>query len=370
MSETSPHPHSGAGDERPGILLYGMYDLRRLDRAPEVRIAAMTEALGRQARVERITGGRLGRAWNSTLWLLRGGPRRVRAVYVESPTASAMPTDLLFLALMRLFRRPVGVYFRDAYQLFRDIYPRRRRLQIVSDWLWRVTSPALARLATRRFAASAGLARVLKLRDGIPLGPGGDPSLPDLGAGPEPLVAYVGATGSADGFDILLAAMEIVHGRLPDSRLLVVSPGSPPAGEPPPYVELRRGRRDALPELLRDARLCVIPRPINPYSDLAVPVKLWDYLSLGKPVVATAAAETAAILAAGGSGIATPDTPEGLAEGLLSLLADRDLAGRLAKGARAYACSAAQTWEARATTVVRELGLQPAAAVVEPEPGR
>jgi glycosyltransferase involved in cell wall biosynthesis len=316
----------------------------------------MTEALDRQARVERITGGRVSRTWRATRWLLGGGPRRVRAVYVESPTTNAMPTDLLFLALMRLLRKPVAVYFRDAYQLFREIYPRRRRLQVISDWLWRITTPLLARLATRRFAASTGLAKVLKLREGMPLGPGGDPSLPDLGAGAEPLIAYVGSTNRADGFGLLLEAMAIVQGRLPGSRLRVISPAEPPAALPP-FVEFRHARREDLAEPLREARLCVIPRPINDYSDLAVPVKLWDYLSLGKPVVATAAAETAAILAASQAGISTADTPEGLAEGLLRLLSDRTLAGRLAANARAFSCSESETWEARGSTVLRALGL-------------
>jgi glycosyltransferase involved in cell wall biosynthesis len=357
-SHSSAMPQAGS---RGGILLFGMYDLARLDRAPEVRIARMTEALSRQTHTERICGGRWGRTRAWVGWLARRGPVRVSAVYVESSTASAMPTDLLFLALMRLLRRPVGVYFRDAYQLYRNLYPRRRRRQILSDWLWRLTTPILARIASHRFVPSQGLAGALRLRRAVVLGPGADPGLPDLGAGKAPLVAYVGNTAWADGFDLLLDAMAIVHDRCPEARLRVVGPGLPEERQAalPPYVEFSRSGRDGLSEKLADARVCVIPRPRTVYSDLAVPIKLWDYLSLGKPVVATAATETERILAESGAGIAVPDTPIGLAEGLLGPLTDPRLAGRLAASARAFASSPRQTWDARAGTILRSLGVAP-----------
>jgi glycosyltransferase involved in cell wall biosynthesis len=349
-----------AGGRPAGILIYGMYDISTLSSAPKVRISMMTEALSRQIHTERIVGGRLARAAASLRWLASGGHRRVGAVYVESATTSAMPTDLAFLAVMRLLRRPVGVYFRDAYQLFRGLYPRQRRRQLLSDWLWRFTTPLLKGLASRRFAASAGLARALKLRDAVALGPGADPNLPDLGPGSELLVAHVGGNEWADGFELLIDAMAVVHEKCPAARLLLIGPPLVPARRQslPDYVESRQSGRGGLAELLREARVCVIPRPITAYSNLAVPVKLLDYLSLGKAVVATAAVETEAILAASGAGIATPDTEAGLADGLLQVLQDADLARRLSANARAFASSPAATWDARATTVLETLGLE------------
>jgi len=342
---------------RSGILLYGMYDIAAMDRAPTVRIAMMTAALNRGTHTERITGGRFGRFAASVRWLASGGTRRVGAVYVESATTSAMPTDLMFLALMRLLRKPVGVYFRDAYQLFRDTYPRTSRRQILSDLLWRITTPVLRRVASRSFAPSAGLAEALHLHDPVLLGPGTDPSQPDLGAGAGQVVAYVGSTNRADGFDLLLDAMAIVHDRCPDARLELVGPPPAAADGLPAYVHSQRSSREGLAELLRPARLCVIPRPINAYSSLAVPIKLWDYLSLGKAVVATAATETAGILSASGGGVATPDTAEGLAQGLLRLLTDDVEAARMAADARAFACAPTSTWDARARTVLETLGV-------------
>jgi glycosyltransferase involved in cell wall biosynthesis len=341
------------------VLLYGMYDLAGLDKAPKVRIEMMTRALSARTHTERIVGGRFRRAAASLRWLLRGGPRRVGVVYVESVTTSSMPTDLAFLLLMRLLRKPVGVYFRDAYQLYRDIYPRQRRRQVLSDWAWRLTKPLLARIATVRYVQSAGLGEALHLRRPVLLPPGTDPSSPDLGAGGQPLVAYVGGVGWADGFDTLVEAMAIVRARCPEARLVAVGP-SPSAERRaalPDYVDLRRTGRDGLVQVLTDARCCVIPRPITEYTNFVIPIKLWDYLSYGKPVVATAATETARVLEESDAGLTTPDTAEGIAEGLLELLADEALARRLATNARRFACLPESTWAARAGTVLESLGI-------------
>jgi glycosyltransferase involved in cell wall biosynthesis len=335
-----------------------MYDARVPSSAPRVRIGMLAAALGRASRLVREDRGRWQRlaALPAVLWRLRS----VDAVYVESPTGATMPWDLLLLGMARAMGRPVGIYFRDAYQLFRDVYPPDGLRQRLSDRAWRLSLILLRRLATIRFVPSSGLGAVLQLRGAVPLPPGTDPELPDLGAGEEPLVAYVGAMNPADGFDRLLAAMSIVRGSMSDARLRVVGPPLAGGGTLPDWVEHVAGTRIDLPRLLVSARACVIPRPINRYSDLARPVKLADYLSLGKPVVATAAAETAAYLEPAGAGLLVGDEPREIASGLLAVLQDRELAERLAVAARTLAVAPGSTWDDRAATIVERLSAAPA----------
>ncbi|HEX7612984.1 MAG TPA: glycosyltransferase, partial [Candidatus Limnocylindrales bacterium] len=347
-----------------GVLLYGMYDTAGLDSAPKVRIEMMAEALSGRIHTERITGGRVGRFLASVRWLISGGPRRVGGVYVESPTANAMPTDLAFLALMRLLRRPVGVYFRDAYQLFRDIHPRTRRRQVLTDFLWRLTTPLLKRVASVRFVPTEGLAQALGLTNAILLPPGTDPKLPDLGIGEPDVVAAIAQVAPGSGLDTLVAAMALVRERRPAARLIVAArsvDGRMAAGLPD-WVEVAVGGRVSLAELLRPARVCVLPLPINRYTNLAVAVRLLDLLGFGKPIVATDTSPTRAIIEASGAGTVTLDTAAGLAQGILPILEDARLADRLAENARRYACSPESTWDARALTVLGTLGVAPAPA--------
>jgi glycosyltransferase involved in cell wall biosynthesis len=355
-------PDGDSSPHRPpsrGVLLYGMYDISRADQAPAVRIGLMAEALRRLGPTEVITGGRGRRFLRAVRWLASGGPRRVAGVYVESATSSSMPTDLAFLALMRLLGRPVGVFFRDAYQFYRDIYPRRRRRQILTDVLWRITTPMLKAVATVRFVPAPGYAAALRIAQPVFLPPGTEAAAPALGAGRDPLVAYVGNTNAADGFSILLEAMASVRETVPDARLRIVSRSisAEQAAGLPDWVEVTQGDRARLPELLRDARVCVIPRPINAYNTIAAPVKLWDYLSFGKPVVATSPTGGDVAIEESGAGLLVEGTVTGIAEGLRSVLADRKLAEEMAARATAYARSPRATWDARARTVLEALDL-------------
>jgi len=344
-------------DERspasPRLLLYAMYDASVPGSGPRVRIALLAQALDRRCRLVRADRGRWRRlaAVPAILWRLR----QVDAVYVESPTGATMPWDLLVLAVARVMGRPVGVYFRDAYQLFRDLYPVTTMRQRLADLAWRLSLAALRRLASVRFVPSTGLGDALGFRDAVVLPPGTDPAAPDLGAGEAPVIGYVGALTVADGFDRLLTAMAIVREVVPEASLRVVGSG-PTGGEPlPAWVQRVAATRDDLAAQLADVRACAIPRPINRYTNLARPIKLADYLSFGKPIVATATAETVALLEPAKAAILVDDDPAAIADGLRAVLRDRDLAARLAGAARALATAPGGSWDDRAGVVVEQL---------------
>jgi glycosyltransferase involved in cell wall biosynthesis len=268
-----------------------------------------------------------------------------------------MPTDLIFLAAMRLLRKPVGVYFRDAYQLFRDVHPRVRRRQILSDWLWRITMPLLKAVSSVRYAPSSGLAEVLHLSDPVLLPPGTDPSAQYLGVGEDDVVGAIVQVAPRSGLETLIAAMELVRVRRPEARLRVVarSISDREAADLPSWMDVVTAARSSIAEVLASARVCVLPLPINAYTDLAVAVRLFDLLAFGKPIVATDTVETRAILEASGAGIVTADSADGLAGGILDLLADESLAERCSANARAYSTSPANTWAARAEKVLGTL---------------
>ncbi|MGH2455815.1 MAG: glycosyltransferase [Candidatus Limnocylindria bacterium] len=344
---------------RPRLLFYAMYDVSVASNAPRVRIRALADALGRRAEVTMVSGSP-GTRLRAAAKLLAGRRLgRVDGVYVEAPTTTPMPWDLLVLAAARALRRPVGVYFRDAYQLYRDLYPLAGRRGRLSDLAWRLTLPLLRRLASVHFVQSQGLARVLRLQEAVLLPPGTDPLTPDLGAGTEPLVAYVGAMNPADGFDRLVEAMRLVRESVPAARLLAVGPAPTPGAPLPEWVDVRQANREGLERLLAPARACVIPRPINAYTDLVRPVKISDYLAFGKPILATATAETRAMLEPSGAALFVADSPSAIAAGLVRLLVEPELAETLASQARALATAESMTWDHRAGVILGALGLEP-----------
>jgi len=349
-------PSARAAATKPRLVFYGMYDASSPSSAPRVRIRLLSEALARRAIVIELTGSRWRRLMLG-LRLVAGGLRRFDGVYVETATSSAMPWDLWFLAAARVAGLPVGIYFRDAYPLHRDLYPLPGARARLSDLGWRLSVAAYRRLASVSFAPSRGLATALAFRDAVLLPPGTEPGAPDLGIGSMPLVAYVGALTAPVGFDRLVEAMRLVRDALPDARLLAV--GSTPRGAPaipaPDWVEIQQAGRDQLPALLAPATVCVIPLPVNRYTNLAWPLKLSDYLAFGKPIVATATGETAAVIGGSEAAILVGEGPAEIADGLLRVLRNPELARRMAAGSRALARSPGWSWDDRAATIVEHL---------------
>ncbi|HJW20919.1 MAG TPA: glycosyltransferase [Candidatus Limnocylindrales bacterium] len=312
------------------------------------------EALERQADVTWIVGGRRARAVSALRWLLTCDPHAVDAAYVELSTSAVTPVDLLLLGWLRLRGRRVGIYFRDAYQLFRALFPIRGIRQHVADLVWRATTPLVKRLATDTFVPSTGLAEVLGIGRPILLPPACDPDLPNIGAGTSPLVAAIATLGPSGGTALLIDAVALVRRRVPDVRLLIIGRGvlPPPV---PEWVSVTTGSRDDLPRLLGPARAVAIPLPITSYTNLAVPVRLMDLLALGKPIVATRSRETARLLEGHDAALLVDDRPAAMAEELERLLRDPALPERLASNARALATTPGWRWDDRAATVLGRL---------------
>lgn len=155
-----------------------------------------------------------------------------------------------------------------------------------------------------------------------------------------PVVLYSGTFAPYQGLPALFAAIPLVRAEVPDAVFVLV--GAPETGgtavERLDLVRdgalrvIKRQPRDRIPAFLALADVAVSPRA---YGD-NLPLKIFDYLAAGKPIVATdipahrsALTPESALL----TGIEAPD----LAGGIVRLLRDPELAARLAAAGRAYA---------------------------------
>jgi glycosyltransferase involved in cell wall biosynthesis len=177
-------------------------------------------------------------------------------------------------------------------------------------------------------AASPEEAAALRRDLGIPLG--------------RPVVLYSGTFAPYQGLPRLFAAIPYVRAAVPDVVFVVV--GAPEAGGAAverEHVELvrdgalkviERQPRERIPAFLALADVVVSPRA---YGD-NLPLKIFDYLAAGKPIVAT---DIPAHRAALDKERALLTGPEALdfALGIVRLLREPALAARLAASGRAYA---------------------------------
>ena len=238
---------------------------------------------------------------------------------------------------------------------------KRRRLDTRERLVWTradgyiTITAALARELEGRFAPRPNLAVV---PDGARI-----PDVEDVGPRREagaagPVVGYAGHLYPWKGPDVLLAALE----RLPGARALIVG-GL--AGEP----DLDRIRALAdrvapgrvtfagqvepprVARLLRQADVLVLPNtPGRVSASYTSPLKLFEYMASGRPIVASDLPALREILRPDVNAVLVEaGSAEALAAGLSRVLGDADLASRLA--ARAREDVREWTWDRRAERI-------------------
>ena len=200
----------------------------------------------------------------------------------------------------------------------------------------------------------------LGARDYVAVVPDGtrvDPvDLPRPTRASRPVVAYAGHLYAWKGVDTLLEAIA----QLPDVEGLIVGGHH---GEPDlARLEARsrslgiQGRvrftglvlPSRVPGLLRDADVLVLPNPPSAISTrFTSPLKLFEYMAAGRPIVASDLPAIREVLEDGQTALLVEaGTPEAIAAGVRRLIEDRELGERLARAASSAV--AEFSWDRRA----------------------
>jgi glycosyltransferase involved in cell wall biosynthesis len=314
-------------DRRPRILLLAMYDMAAARSGPEVRVRHLLSALREVAEVDVVAAGRRSaRRLALARYAIGGRLRGLDGIYVESSTALPSETDIAVLGVARAAGIPVLTYIRDAYQLFPDYYAADTLRRRASRLLFPAAIRALRAASTRLAFPSRGLAEAVLgtgAGDAVLLPPGAPPPVDvpqDPGARD---LLFVGDTRvAAQGGRLMLDAIEIARGRGADVGLLCVArPGGEPAEPHPAWLRVARASSDEIAGLLPSVVASVIPRAPGAYNDLALPIKLMEYLAYGRPLLVTDRTETAAVVRDAGAGLVCGDTPDAMADAIVELVA-------------------------------------------------
>jgi Glycosyl transferases group 1 len=333
-----------------------MYPLDRGVWGPISRITHLRDELLRLVDLDLVDGNRGRRRVALARYAASGRLRGLDGVYVESSTFLPAEADIAFLGLARALGVPVITYVRDAYQLFDDYGTGTGLRGRVGRALFRPAIRALRSVSTRLAFPTNGLARAVlgdRASDGLLLPPGAPapfdvPMAPDAGR-----LLFVGdARLPAHGADRLIRAVGLARGMGAAVELTVVCrPGTEPPGPWPAWLRIERASGDGVAALLPDVVATVIPRPRNPYNDLALPIKLFDYLAYGRPLLVTDCVEQAAIVREADCGVVTGDSPDDLATGIGGLLT-ADEATRTRWSANARRAAERHSWGSRAARIV------------------
>jgi glycosyltransferase involved in cell wall biosynthesis len=208
------------------------------------------------------------------------------------------------------------------------------QLRLYRDWRGAFDLTVANSEAVRRRLLADGIRPVEMVRNGVR----SRPPRPPLSA--PPTVAYAGRLVPEKGVDVLLHAFARVARRMPEARLLLAGEGA-------------QGRRvrELIPELGLSPRVCLlgqlprseVERAFDAAWVQAVPTRLdepfanvaTEAMMRGTAVVASGSGSLVEIVRHGQTGLLVrPGDADALAEALLVLLGDRQLAERMGRAGR------------------------------------
>lgn len=220
-----------------------------------------------------------------------------------------------------------------------------RQRRNVEAFRWQV-------VPTRSFAALANL----DLDRVIVGGNGTDVRRIQVGPWPSrPVVGLVSGAAPGRGIETLVDAVAAARAEVPEVELWMwlIATGDDSAryldnlraqNHDRPWVHIGDATHGQLGEALATASILCIPHPPNDYMDVALPVKLFDSLAAGRPLLVTPRTETAAIVRAHDVGVVSNgDRPDDLAESIAGLFRDPDRMRALGERAR-HAAEAHFDW--------------------------
>lgn len=335
-----------------------MYPLDQGMWGPTVRISRLRDELARLVRLDVVSGDRGERRQALVRYALSGRLRGLAGIYVENSSRLPTETDLAFLALARLLRIGVLTYVRDAQYLFEEYFAAtslRRRLARAAF----LPAIRLLRAVSSRVAyPSRGLAAAVHDRSAEPmLLPPGSPDPVEVPRASDARdLLFVGHMRyPVHGLDLLVGAVERVRDAGHDVGVICVSrPGEEPPEPRPAWMRVERGGPDEIRRLLPGVIATIQPRHRSPYNDLAVPVKVLEYLAYGRPLIVTDCVEQAAIVHDADAGVVAAASSEALAAAIVQVV-EAPAVEIERWSANATAAARANGWSVRARTVVATL---------------
>jgi len=347
------------------LLMLVPYSIDAMNNAPRVRAFNMYNALKEEMPTVLIQGGKWERMVAEVKQILK--KEDIGYVYIEAMASDLSLFDRIFLNYLRRRHILLFPFIRDLYWRFpgslEATEPKsklaalkkmaRGKLHLYDE---KELDYYLKNAAALLFPDML-MADTVDFPDKYALPPAGDASRclnPEI---PENRnVTFIGGISPAMGIDILMNAMAIVVKECPDAHCTIIGRGDEE------IIDRWKDRGYAtflanktykeIPDILASTYTTVIPRPRITHNNITIPLKLFDYMSCGRPIIATHCTAMANFIRENEIGIITEDNTESLARGIIELLTNRDLAVRCGRNALS-AVKNKHSWKHRARELIR-----------------
>lgn len=286
--------------------------------------------------------------------------------YIESPSGPIFNfVDLKLIIKLHKLGVPISYFLRDAFWLFPSWMKagqlKNRIITVMNKVTLRVLKKNcdLVYFPTRSMAELFGFIN-FKSVDILP--PAGDchnfknRNCDDLVYN----AIYVGAVSEVNGTFELVKAFELLNSENFNIDLTIVarkpewnSIKDKIGDKEKSWLKIIHASGKELNDIYANADVAIFPRQADEYIDMAMPVKAFEYLSFGKPIVCTMRTELKRFIELNNCGIICDDDYISIAEAVALFYKDSKLRGNLY--ANVMKTAQINTWSKRAEQVVDDL---------------
>jgi glycosyltransferase involved in cell wall biosynthesis len=304
-------------DQMKKILIYYPFKLREQKSGSAVRPVKMLEAfeqLGRNMDIEviKIHGTAQERKEQLDNLYKHIDPLDILFCYMENATIPIWLTDpdhvprkpfldVKFFHYLKENSIPLGVFYRDIYWKFNELYHVNKIVRPIMQTLFKMELSVYKKYASAFFLPSLYMNEYLGISNSkvVPLPPGGvdllNLTLEDKSQKETVHAIYVGGIHPRYGiYEVLEAFQKLNQNTLLTKLLLVCRKEEFQKYENyfQPYMdcnwlEIFHAYGDDLIPIYKRADYGIVPIKKDIYNDFAVAVKMFEYLSFGLPIVAT-----------------------------------------------------------------------------------
>lgn len=357
-------------EKRSGItILYIMFgELGEMSAAPGVRSQKMYEAFQQLGLTVKILCGDQGNAHRKQRkekvkeiekWLENNTPD---ICYIESSTFPILiKKDINLIKKLHRMNVPIGYFYRDCYRNkeFKSMIKRTGIVNRVKDAilnLLQYRTDRLLKIVDIVYFPSESMMKYFEYKVQRTLPPAAERYY-SLKHTFDKVAIYVGGVSEIYGFSIMIKAFQKLNMEEEYKLILVCREDELKLSKSEilnmPWLEIHHASGNELCELYGRASVALMP-VIAGYGDMAISVKLYEYLAYGLPIIAVDTLEKSRIIRKYQVGIIAEQTSDDFAEKVKELLNDNGIWNILQNNTKA-AVEDKNCWIDRAMQVVQDL---------------
>jgi glycosyltransferase involved in cell wall biosynthesis len=246
--------------------------------------------------------------------------------------------DYRVLSYLKKKDVPVGLFYRDVYWKFDELYPLKGLKKKLMQRLYRIEESFYSKYCSVIFLPSMEMGRFVDIKSTFTnLPPGGNDRMHRIREKNDATFhsLYVGGINNEDyGLGLLIESLKKLSGIHPGKVTLTI------VCREDEYKNVSEDMKrkikevnanvqhvsgESLNELYQQTDFAYIPRYKSSYNDFSVPVKLVEYLSNGLPIVATNCEAQKSFIEEGNYGVICEDNPDSMCQAIQTMIANEDV---------------------------------------------